>query len=123
MRIHFFSKSEDNMIDYISEATFEKNKYIFSDNSLENVINELEIINEKEIILKRIGSTNMTLEFILNSKTKCLYENDNGVEFSLEILTKVIKIEEKKIFIEYDSFMDNNYYQSFKIWIIIFKNS
>ncbi len=119
MKAHFRSLDSDNKIDFVSDARYEDNKYIFKDKSLENTNLSIEIIENTKLRLKRFGQTNMEITFILGQKTKGTYNNDMGLFFDFEVFSHNLTIKEKNIYFKYDYYMDDIIQSTHKIWIII----
>lgn len=119
MKVHFYSISKDLKVDFISDLTVDGLQYYFMDQSLEDTMVRIEIVNENEISLTRTGQTSMLAIFRKSQRTRCHYENKMGLQFDFEVLCQEIKIEKNKIFWSYDYFIDEIYQDTYKIWLII----
>lgn len=118
MKVHFYSLSKDSKVDYVTEAEVVENSFLFKDEAIPNTMNHM-IIYENEIILKRSGDTNGIFRFKLNERTKGEYANDLGLKFKFIILTRRLDVSSKKISIEYDFFIDGEYIDTIKIYLLL----
>lgn len=119
MKIHFFAKSSEGTIDFLTDVFINDNEYIFKDLSMSNTNVLVKIKDSRSLILKRMGETNMEMELIEGEKTKGHYVNSMGLEFYFDVNCLKLNIKEKKIYINYDYFMDNELMSSHKIWLLI----
>lgn len=119
MKLHFYSLSLNGKIDYLVDATFKDNTYSFKDLSIDNTNISFKLINNHEIVLNRNGKINQVIHFVLGERTSSFYSGEYGLEFNFNIVTKKILIETKKISVEYDMFIDNEYQDTIKIYLLI----
>ncbi len=118
MKVHFYSIARDSKVDYITEAEAVENVYLFKDESLENTFNKL-IVYSDYISLIRNGQTEGEFHFKLGKRTKASYKNQLGLMFDFLVYTKRLEVTPKKIIIEYDFFIDGEYQDTIKIYLIL----
>ena len=75
-------------------------------------------INNHTCQFKRTGLANMELEFDLSKDTIGHYCNNLGLEFNLVVKTKRLERSDEKIIIEYDYYLDTEYQQTVKLYLI-----
>lgn len=119
MKVHFYSIEKDQKVSFISEATFENNTYTFKDETAENTNISCQIVSPHQIRFNRSGDTTMAILFDLTKNTIASYDNNMGLSFKFLVKTKQIKIEEHKISIEYDYFLDGEYQTTIKLFLLI----
>jgi len=120
MKLHFFSISETNKVNFISDYEIQNESiYVFDDKSLENTKLCIDVKSNEEILFERYGDTNMNVRFIPGVKTKGEYSNSMGLEFGFHVHTKNIEILDKKITVEYDLYIDGEYNDSIKIYMLL----
>ena len=75
-------------------------------------------INNNTCHFKRTGVSNMDLVFDLSKNTVGHYHNNLGLDFNIIVKTKRLELSNQKIIIEYDYYLDNEYQQTVKLYLI-----
>lgn len=119
MKVHFYSISETQKTSYKGDFSFEDGCIVFVDQSTQNTMQSIKIINNQKILLKRTGSTNQKILFDSNKKTIGTYSDELGFDFEFIVDTKNIELTDDKIYIEYDLLIDNINQGTFKIYLLI----
>ena len=109
--------SNEEKIYFQVEGKIIKHLLIFEDKSTPNTIIYL-AINKDNIILDRVGDTNMHMNFKSNQIIEGYYKNKLGLEFRIFIKTNNLIIKTNKIEIDYDLIIDDYTASSHKIWIL-----
>lgn len=118
MKVIFHSlDSNEEKIYFQVEGKIIKHLLIFEDKSTPNTIIYL-AINKDNIILDRVGDTNMHMNFKSNQIIEGYYKNKLGLEFRIFIKTNNLIIKTNKIEIDYDLIIDDYTASSHKIWIL-----
>lgn len=119
MIVTFHSLDNDNnKIYFKSEAQIIDDYIVFDDKSIENTKIYLKY-NSSSVIFKRVGNTNMSIEYIQDKITTGTYKNELGLEFNFSVDTTSFSIEKDKIIIEYNMYIEKDYISSHKIWILL----
>lgn len=75
----------------------------------ENINVTIEIFEDKIKMERKNEEYDLNLEFVLNERKRCKYNvNSLGLNLEIDALTKVLEIEENRIYINYELFNDNN---------------
>lgn len=108
MIVDFKMKINDDTIEFKSIGKLNENLLSFKDmNNKENTINIY--LLEEQIIIEQKGFTNMKNNYIQGQKTDGFYNTQHNIEAITHCYTKVMKIENKSIYIEYDFFFNDEY--------------
>ena len=113
--------SENNKIEYISEAEQVEDYIEFEDKSCFDTKIRLKIENGIAEFI-RFGFISMSIKFQLNKITPGAYVNAEGLDFEFEIYTTELQIEKDKFSVRYNMIMDNNVISKHFIQIAFFKN-
>ena len=119
MNIHFYSFSDGEKVDFISEYKYENDKYVFDDKTDIGTFISFEILDNYKVNFNRFGKTITNITFDLNKITKASYDNNNGLAFDFNVKTKRLDIEENKIVVEYDLIIDGAVQSTIKIYLLI----
>lgn len=118
MELMFHSlDSNDNKVFFRASYEIKNNTYVFQDKTDKGTTIYL-TINDNEILFERKGNTNMQLLLSDNTLTGGHYENNVGLKFDFGVKTTSIKIESKKLEMEYSLFLDGNILSTHKIWVL-----
>ena len=118
MKVSFISiDDEKNKINFTTDVIYIDNKYTFTDKTTENTVIEIEVLGEC-IRLTRTGDVSMYMLYDLNNITSGSYENKEGLEFSFEIQTTKLEIQNSKIRIDYSMIMDKQVMSSHKLSLL-----
>ncbi len=118
MKVNFLSFDENNnKIYFTSDYVKDDNKIVFLDKSTLNTEIHLQI-KDKEVVLERIGSTNMQMIFNLKKLTKGFYNNDLGLEFNFQIKCYKLLCRDNKLNVEYDLIMEDGQKHGHKIALL-----
>lgn len=122
MELHFFSKIDNDMIQYRTKANLENNvlSYQESLNGKTSLVNLT--ITDKGIEILKNGETSTKMVFILSKTTTATYKTSFG-SMDFEVFTKGLKITKEKIIIEYETIFDKKKVSDVKIWFIIKENA
>ena len=105
MKIHFYSIQDGESIDFISDASFFNNTYIFQDKTADNITAKCKLCSDNKIEFVREGFVSTFIVFELGKRTKAKYKDEMGLAFDFMVYTKRLEITEKKISIEYDYYI------------------
>lgn len=117
MLINFEMISENVNINYKVFGRRDGNLLIFPDKSVPNTTMTV-CIKEDEIIIGRTGSVFMKQSFVLGKQMIGIYKNDMGLEFEIRSFTTELTVEENKIEIFYEHYLDDKWQSSNKLKII-----
>ena len=97
--------NETTKIEAIADYDDEKNVIKYSEEDLNVIIQ----IFDKKITLERSNEEyDLKLEFSLKEKIKCKYEVKSiGLNLEIDVYTKLLEIEENRIYVNYELFNDN----------------
>lgn len=93
----------DDEINFIGKGILKENEIIFYEDKIKTKVKIL----EEKIIISREENYLLKMEFIRGKKTEATY-NMYDKNFYLDIFTNDLKIEENKIFVNYDLTLDKN---------------
>lgn len=119
MKIHFYSFSDGEKIDFISECSYENNTYFFKDQTDLGTTISFKVLDEHRIEFKRSGHTITTIIFDKFNITKAFYDNNEGLAFNFNVKTNRLDLEINKIVVEYDLILDGEIQSSIKIYLLI----
>ena len=90
-------------------------------NYMEENINVTVEIFEKRIRMERKNEEyDLNLEFVLNEKKRCKYiVNSIGLNLEIDVYTKILEIEENRIYISYELFNDSNSIGTFEYKLLL----
>lgn len=108
MKVHFYSKSSDFEVDFISEAEIiEGNAFDFKDESIENTrIVMIPYEEERTLRFRRYGDTFMDIVYSMGGVTRGYYKNNMGLEFEFDANTLYVDIKKDKIEVEYELYIN-----------------
>lgn len=122
MKLHFFSKIDNDIIQYRTEANWKDNVLSYQE-SLNGKISLVNLtITDKGIEMFKNGETSTKMVFIPSKTTTAMYKTSFG-SMDFQIFTKGLKITKEKIIIEYETIFDKKKGSDVKIWFIIKENA
>ena len=117
MLINFEMISENVNINYKVFGRRENNVLIFPDKSVPNTT-MMVVIKSDEVIIRRTGSVSMGQSFVVGEQQVGFYKNDMGLEFEIRSFTTEMIIEENKIEIFYEHYLEDKWQSSNKLKIL-----
>lgn len=122
MKLHFFSKVDEELIQYIVDASWNDNvlSYYEKHEGQANLVNL--IVKNDTIELIRDGDICSKFTFKKGCITQAEYKNLYG-NMNFEILTNELVILKNKILIEYTTIFDKNSTTNVKLWFLIKENA
>ena len=80
----------------------------------------IEIFDNKIIMERKNEDYDLNLEFNLNEKVKCKYQvNSIGLNLEIDVYTKILEIEENRIYVSYELFNDNKSIGEFEYKLLL----
>lgn len=74
----------------------------------ENLKVEISIFDKRIVMKRKNDEYDLNLEFILDEKKRCRYNLKTlGLDLEIDVLTKILEIEDNRIYINYELFNDN----------------
>ena len=119
MKVHFYSFSNGDKLDYISDLKYVNGMYEFDDKSDENTKIKFKVTEENKLIFNRFGNTITNILFDKENITLAHYENNMGLDFNFTVKTTRLEISEAKIIVEYDFYIDGQFQDSIKIYLLL----
>ena len=99
------SDNENTTIEALADFDREKNIIKYKEEDLQVTI---QILDNKVLIERKNEEYDLNLFFSQNEKVTCKYQVDFiGLNLEIEIYTKILEIEENRIYINYELFNDN----------------
>lgn len=118
MNVHFYSKTDDFEIDFITEAKEECGFIKFKDESLENT--DIYLKYENDILtFKRTGDVVMDVSFKKGSITEGHYKSNMGLEFYFEADTKELSRNQNKIELFYHLLIEGEFNNACGITVLL----
>lgn len=86
----------------------------------ENLNVTIELFENKVKMERKNEEYDLNLEFIKNEKKRCKYiVNSIGLNLEIDVYTKILEIEENRIYISYELFNDNNSIGTFEYKLLL----
>lgn len=120
IKIYSILENNDNETTKIEAlADYDETKGIVKYNE-EDLKVEIELFKDKIIMNRSNNEYNLILEFELNKKIRCKYDVKSvGLNLEIDVFTKKLEIEEKRIYINYELFNDNKSIGSFEYKLMV----
>ncbi len=110
-------ENETTTIEAIAEYDEKENVINYTEEDLKV---KIKIGKDKVLIDRKNEDYCLSLEFIPNEKVECKYEVKSiGLNFDIDVITKVLEIEKNRIYINYEIFNDNKSIGTFEYKLII----
>lgn len=111
------SDNENTTIEALAEFDKEKNVIRYKEEDLQVTI---QILDKKVIIERKNEEYDLNLVFSQNEKITCKYQVDFiGLNLEIDVYTKILEIEENRIYINYELFNDNKSIGTFEYKLLI----
>ena len=86
----------------------------------ENLSVTIEIFEKRIRMERKNEDYDLNLDFVLNEKKRCKYiVNSIGLNLEIDVYTKILEIEENRIYISYELFNDNNSIGTFEYKLLL----
>ena len=80
----------------------------------------IEIFDNRIIMERKNEEYDLNLDFSLNEKVRCKYEvNSIGLNLEIDVYTKILEIEENRIYVSYELFNDNKSIGEFEYKLLL----
>lgn len=111
------SDNETTTIEALAEYNEEDNCFKYVEEDLKVSIKIL----DKRILMERQNEEyDLNLEFAENEKIRCKYEVSSlGLNLEIDVYTKILEIEENRIYVNYELFNDNKSIGKFEYKLLI----
>ena len=111
------SDNENTTIEALADFDREKNIIKYKEEDLQVTI---QILDNKVLIERKNEEYDLNLFFSQNEKVTCKYQVDFiGLNLEIEIYTKILEIEENRIYINYEIFNDGKSIGIFEYKLLI----
>lgn len=111
------SDNENTTIEALADFDKEKNVIRYKEEDLQVTI---QILDKKVIIERKNEEYDLNLVFSQNEKITCKYQVDFiGLNLEIDVYTKILEIEENRIYINYELFNDNKSIGTFEYKLLI----
>ena len=111
------SDNENTTIEALADFDKEKNIIKYKEEELQVTI---QILDKKVIIERKNEEYDLNLVFSQNEKITCKYQVDFiGLNLEIDVYTKILEIEENRIYINYELFNDNKSIGTFEYKLLI----
>lgn len=111
------SDNENTTIEALADFDKEKNIIKYKEEDLQVTI---QILDNKVIIERKNEEYDLNLVFSQNEKVTCKYQVDFiGLNLEIDVYTKILEIEENRIYINYELFNDNKSIGIFEYKLLI----
>ena len=111
------SDNENTTIEALAEFDKEKNVIRYKEEDLQVTI---QILDKKVIIERKNEEYDLNLVFSQNEKITCKYQVDFiGLNLEIDVYTKILEIEENRIYINYELFNDDKSIGTFEYKLLI----
>lgn len=111
------SDNENTTIEALADFDKEKNIIKYKEEDLQVTI---QILDKKVIIERKNEEYDLNLVFSQNEKITCKYQVDFiGLNLEIDVYTKILEIEENRIYINYELFNDNKSIGTFEYKLLI----
>lgn len=119
MKVHFFSKIEEDLIQYVSEGRYEDDVLSFYEEVEKGNRHFVQVfVYEDRLEMKKTGEISSHFIFHLDKKTEVIYRTSFG-NMNFHIHTTALNMTKTKIYIEYKAFFDDENTSNVKLWLII----
>jgi len=86
----------------------------------ENLNVTIEIMDKRIRMERKNEEYDLNLDFVQNEKKRCKYiVNSVGLNLEIDVYTKILEIEENRIYISYELFNDNNSIGTFEYKLLL----
>lgn len=111
------SDNENATIEALADFDKEKNIIKYKEEDLQVTI---QILDKKVIIERKNEEYDLNLIFSQNERVTCKYQVDFiGLNLEIDVYTKILEIEENRIYINYELFNDNKSIGTFEYKLLI----
>ena len=111
------SDNENTTIEALADFDKEKNIIKYKEEDLQVTI---QILDKKVIIERKNEEYDLNLVFSQNEKITCKYQVDFiGLNLEIDVYTKILEIEENRIYINYELFNENKSIGTFEYKLLI----
>lgn len=111
------SDNENTTIEALADFDKEKNIIKYKEEDLQVTI---QILDNKVLIERKNEEYDLNLVFSQNEKITCKYQVDFiGLNLEIDVYTKILEIEENRIYINYELFNDNKSIGTFEYKLLI----
>lgn len=111
------SDNENTTIEALADFDKEKNIIKYKEEDLQVTI---QILDKKVIIERKNEEYDLNLIFSQNERVTCKYQVDFiGLNLEIDVYTKILEIEENRIYINYELFNDNKSIGTFEYKLLI----
>ena len=111
------SDNDNTTIEALADFDKEKNIIKYKEEDLQVTI---QILDKKVIIERKNEEYDLNLIFSQNERVTCKYKVDFiGLNLEIDVYTKILEIEENRIYINYELFNDNKSIGTFEYKLLI----
>ena len=111
------SDNDNTTIEALADFDNEKNIIKYKEEDLQVTI---QILDKKVIIERKNEEYDLNLIFSQNERVTCKYQVDFiGLNLEIDVYTKILEIEENRIYINYELFNDNKSIGTFEYKLLI----
>ena len=111
------SDNENATIEALADYDKEKNIIKYKEEDLQVTI---QILDKKVLIERKNEEYDLNLVFSQNERITCKYQVDFiGLNLEIDVYTKILEIEENRIYINYELFNDNKSIGTFEYKLLI----
>lgn len=111
------SDNENTTIEALADFDKEKNIIKYKEEDLQVTI---QILDNKVLIERKNEEYDLNLVFSQNERVTCKYQVDFiGLNLEIDVYTKILEIEENRIYINYELFNDNKSIGTFEYKLLI----
>lgn len=111
------SDNDNTTIEALADFDKEKNIIKYKEEDLQVTI---QILDKKVIIERKNEEYDLNLIFSQNERVTCKYQVDfMGLNLEIDVYTKILEIEENRIYINYELFNDNKSIGTFEYKLLI----
>lgn len=111
------SDNENTTIEALADFDKEKNIIKYKEEDLQVTI---QILDKKVLIERKNEEYDLNLIFSQNEKITCKYQVDFiGLNLEIDVYTKILEIEENRIYINYELFNDDKSIGTFEYKLLI----
>ena len=111
------SDNDNTTIEALADFDKEKNIIKYKEEDLQVTI---QILDNKVIIERKNEEYDLNLIFSQNERVTCKYQVDFiGLNLEIDVYTKILEIEENRIYINYELFNDNKSIGTFEYKLLI----
>ena len=111
------SDNDNTTIEALADFDKEKNIIKYKEEDLQVTI---QILDKKVLIERKNEEYNLNLVFSQNERVTCKYQVDFiGLNLEIDVYTKILEIEENRIYINYELFNDNKSIGTFEYKLLV----